>query len=955
VYRYENSSWVQYKVTDLTGKDGIFVKQLSTNSIAYKITRDGTFYSGSKVRYDVDTYSGEEAFVKTITGGGKIYYVDSNGALYLYVTDKYEPANRTFFTDDYLTEKIVNPAGASTPIYSADFTECTEQFGFYEIIQGTELYGGDYECKELSPLHHTLTNTGGSQYKDNYGSVWTKDEQGVLTLRSVTAYHLVGNTEVSETIPYAGTNPLQSGYYMKDQYGNHIVPNSDDFLYGTLYLKIGNISKGLTVKYVDQDEYEKSLYDGSVLVYHVKKNGAVADTSGRIVDGTLYTNESCTERYIGDYIIDMVSNSYNTLTSYTEGSKAYFKDTFGNTYEDWLGFPTKLPNNRGYMWTFFLKDDLDLTIYTKKVSYNIYFILNGTRVGVNDANKVSTISSKEAAVASHVYYGADIPEYTIVAFDGPSSNREITWYVDPAYSIEYDIHNGAVLLDPDKFVVDVTIADAVEVQYHEFNEWKLWGTTGYAPGQIVSDLNATKTYKGDSKNYFYVLTADWGEETPAGYKIVLASQYGTLQENLLYSSEHPTVNLSDFQLTSPGKELKGWKVWNTGDLISTTDTYTVDDDDAKEGFILLVADWGEDITSANNIIYASEYGSVPCMESIRKYQFLADQNLSLYGYTGMYVVYLHGFSDDKESEDYQQPIMYSLLADEDDMITIPLEHFSLRDYKFIGWSAYTNNGKRVYTYAPGESIHISAISEHLDLYPFYIDDGSTVKYYNGVEVELKVKLDDKLKGAQVNPLDPENTIMWVRYSHDGPITGIDGMDQGPLEATHAGEYEVYYYARIMTPGGLGDKSHGNTQPYYEFPGETTLKILQVDAYVIAPSANIRADPDPDHAPNLGQIVVNSSLSDISSQLKTDPNNTIVTSDDIQLIGISAGDVFSKALEMDGSVISETVILKYPGEKTIRAVIHFNDEEAALLDYNITYIDGSLAIYPEDASKHEHTE
>ena len=958
VYRYENSSWVHYKVTDLTGKDGIFVKQLSTESIAYKITRNGTFYSGSTVSYTVASYSGEEDFVKTISGAGKIYYVDSDGALYLENDDEYVPANKTFFTDAYLTNKVVNPAEATTPVYSssADFTECPEQFGFYVDKPGTKLYGSDYECKDLSPLHHTLTNIGGSQYKDNYGSVWTKDSQGVLSLRSVTAYHLVGNTEYSETITYSGTNPLPAGYYMKDQYGNHIVPNSADFLYSQLYLKIGDISKGLTVKYVDLDEYEKSLYDGSVLVYHVKKNGTIVNLSGKLVDGALYTNASCTEiyRYNGDYIIDTVSISYNTLTSYTEGSKSYYEDTFGNKYEDWLGSPTKLPNNRGYMWTFFLKDDLDLTIYTKKISYNIYFILNGTRVGVSDANKVSTISSKQAG--SQTYYGADIPEYTIVAFDGPSSNRDIIWYVDPAYSTEYDIHNGAVLLDPDKFKVDVTIADEIEVLGHEFSQWKLWGTTGYASGQNVSDLNGAGTHKGDSNNYFYVLTADWDGETPsAGYKIVLASQYGSLQGNLLYSSEHPTVDFHQFQLTSPGKELKGWKVWNTGNLISTTGTYTVDAGDVKDEFILLVADWGEDITNANNVIYASEYGSVPNMEPIRKYQFLADQNLSLYGYTGMYVVYLHGFSDDKESEDYQEPIMYSLLADEDDMITIPLEYFPLGDYKFIGWSAYTQAGKRVYTYAPGESIRISAISEHLDLYPFYIDDGSTVKYYDGVNVELKVKLDDKLKGAQVDPLDPGNTIMWVRYSHDGPIIGIDGMDQGPLEATHAGEYEVYYYARIMTPGGLGDKSHGNTLPYYQFPGETTLKILQVDAYVIAPSANIRADPDPIHEPNLGKIVVNSSLDAISSVLKSDPNNTIITSDDIKLIGINNSDVSSKALEMDGSVISATVELMYPGEKTISAVIHFADEEAALKDYRITYIDGSLAIYPEDSSKHEHTE
>lgn len=958
VYRYEDSSWVTYKVTDLTGKDGMFIKQFSTDTKAYKMTRDNVFYLGAKVDYTVAIYQGEEAFVKTIAGGGKTYYVDSNGALYLLVGGQYELANREFFSDTKLTTRIVNPAEAAVgTIYSADFVACPEQLGFHLAANpGSDLYGSDYKCIMLSPLHSTLSNIGGSQYKDSFGNVWTKDSQGVLTLRSVTVYSLSNNnTESMEIRPYSGSNPLSAGEYLKDQFGNHIVSNSDAFLFSVLYYKNGDTVVPLNVRYVDQDEYAKSLYENSILKYHIKKNGTLVDTSGKAVSGTLYIDSSCEVPYKGDFIINMVSVMYNALTSYTEGGKSYFKDVFGNKYEDWLGTPTQLPNNRGYTWTFLLKDDLNLTIYTKKISYNIYFILNGTRVSTHDINKVSTVSSK--ASSSTEYYGADIPQYITVAFDGPSQHRDIKWYTDPAYTKEYDVHNGAVLMDPDKFVVNVTIADAVVAEGHEFDSWKLWGTTEYQPEAIVPDLNAqSATYKGDSNNYFYVFTADWKNETPeGGYKVVLASHYGVLQNNLKYKGAGQPVDLRDFKLTSPGKEFKGWKVWNTGDTI-TGDTYTVQSEHATtDGFILLVADWGEDITKANNIVYASEYGSVPDMESIRKYQFLADQNISLYGFTGMYVIYLHGFTDDKESEDYQEPIMVSLMADEDEKITIPLEYFPLGDYKFIGWSAYTQNGKRAYTYAPGESVHTSAIEDQIDLYPFYINDGSMVKYYDGTDVQLKVQLDDKLRGVQVDPLDPQNTIMWVRYSHDGPISGIDGMDQGPLEAKHVGDYEVYYYARIMTPGGLGDKSHGNTQPYYEFPGEASLRILQVDAYVIAPSANIRADPNLNDGINLGKIVINSDRSDIDQELLDDLNNTIVTSDDIQLIGIGIGDVSSKALSMDGEVITQTVVLQYPGEKTIGAVIHFVDEEAASKDYNITYINGSMAIYPEDSSKHEHTE
>ena len=61
-------------------------------------------------------------------------------------------------------------------------------------------------------------------------------------------------------------------------------------------------------------------------------------------------------------------------------------------------------------------------------------------------------------------------------------------------------------------------------------------------------------------------------------------------------------------MTIEDQEFKGWKVWNTGSVLAdeneTTDgiQYTVKSSDAKDGYILLVADWGEDMTYANNVI-----------------------------------------------------------------------------------------------------------------------------------------------------------------------------------------------------------------------------------------------------------------------------------------------------------------------------------------------------------------
>ena len=64
------------------------------------------------------------------------------------------------------------------------------------------------------------------------------------------------------------------------------------------------------------------------------------------------------------------------------------------------------------------------------------------------------------------------------------------------------------------------------------------------------------------------------------------------------------------------------------------------------------------------------------MESIRKYQFLSTENLSLYAHFGSYVLYLHSYDDTKE------PIMYQLSEDDNRRITIPSE---------VGWEKDTDD------------------------------------------------------------------------------------------------------------------------------------------------------------------------------------------------------------------------------------------------------------------------
>ncbi len=173
---------------------------------------------------------------------------------------------------------------------------------------------------------------------------------------------------------------------------------------------------------------------------------------------------------------------------------------------------------------------------------------------------------------------------------------------------------------------------------------------------------------------------------------------------------------------------------------------------------------------------------------------------------------------------------------------------------------------------------------------------------------------------------------------------MDGVDTGTVKAKDVGTYDLYYRAVILTPLGQGDDTCGNTERQYEFSGHSVMKILRVDAYVIAPSASIREDD--------GKIIVNG-----------DPNNSedrgvgycniIITSDDIKLVGILSDDVENKFISLDGETEMPKTTLDKEGQTTIKARIAFKDADAALKNYNLQYIDGSLMVYSKDSSTHEH--
>ena len=86
------------------------------------------------------------------------------------------------------------------------------------------------------------------------------------------------------------------------------------------------------------------------------------------------------------------------------------------------------------------------------------------------------------------------------------------------------------------------------------------------------------------------------------------------------------------------------------------------------------------------------------------------------------------------------------------------------------------------------------------------------------------------------------------------------------------------------------------------------------------------------------------------------SNVVVTSDDVTTIGLVLFDVESMKLYTSDSDKESGMSRKelvYPDDTmVIRPLVTFTDNEQALIDYNLKYIDGTLTIYPKDASKYE---
>ena len=1081
IYRGYVNKENEYTVVLVDGSSVSLIRELSNGDSTHVTGVKGWKVGNTLIETDAYTVSSAHA--------------DLGGFIVLHKYDNPTGKYTVVKLDDGLTyyaTKAEAKSGSGTPTPTANLSyakpnDVVETYMYSGLVHyQLTPYGSEYMCFETNILQYGITPSG-SQLKDTYDTVWSKNNSGELSVVSTTYWEIdpTTNVETSRTITDLSLLPAQ--YYLKDSFGNYYKGNyfaNNSLTIYSLDLYRDSTTTEYFVKYISDNEYVKALYSNSSKtgdpIFLIKRNGDLVNYGDKSAASGILYYHGTKVAYNGDYSIVSTVSKYSTDTEVRINDIVYHKDSFGNLYYDWLGSPTELPGNRGYSWTFLLKDDLDMTIYMKEVSYNINFVINGKKVNATDLYAISTVNTMNSGISdarnksvddkvdldsgnwykyvsgvispvtkdpenrytvasedalqrfillyktantpgtytvikvdanattmyrgmtagekiqlddkdwysykdgekvdkdeetkkytisgddvvngfivlyravptgytvlkvddAKDYKGDSIKQYTVVAFDGPQSNRGITWYTDPDYKNEYTGFGDEHVISPDMFEVDLMTPVAMTASTHTFGKWSLFGsnTILYNPVQSVVLTGGSQHLGNDTKNFFYIIEATWETHGTGTYKIVYASQYkGIPDSNLEYKSNAFTLK----SITGDG--FKGWKVWNQGDLLTGGTSYTPSDSDAVvingSKYILLVADWGEDLTYANNIVYASEYGEAPKMESIRKYQFNATRNITLYAHTGTYVVYLHSFDDERE------PMKFELVADENYRITIPNDHYGYNDYVFVGWSAFTEGGKRVYTYAPEESINISALEERIDLYPFYVSDGTDVKYYDGQTSTLKVGMDDVLRSKQK---EPDTSILRVSYS-DTPVTEYDpSSPTSPLDGTHAGDYYIYYAAEIKTPLGWStpESKYGNTEEAYSFYGKSTLKIMKIDAYVVAPSVYVREGD--------GKIIAASSPGSIYPSDMTG-TNVVITSEDVTLIGLVIFDVDSMKLytsDSDKSTGMPRTELDDPSDTiVIRPLVAFTTEEApyATTDYNLKYIDGELTIYPEDASKYE---
>lgn len=283
------------------------------------------------------------------------------------------------------------------------------------------------------------------------------------------------------------------------------------------------------------------------------------------------------------------------------------------------------------------------------------------------------------------------------------------------------------------------------------------------------------------------------------------------------------------------------------------------------------------------------------------------ENISLYTHSN-YVIFLY-------DHDGSSPRQYRLIG-QDGYVTIPDQHYDLIDKHknqiHIGWATKeTINGvsKNSFDYILQDRIPVGQFetSKRLDLFAYYLTDGSFSKPYNGEE--QRVSITNAYPDIQDDIQDTS-----IKFNFDTQRIDVnheyDSSKSTPLGMKDAGSQTGYYWMEITSP---------KTSVTEKLVGDFTMVISPFDIYVIAPTAY--------------KIDDGMSLEVHSTDVRYYSANERMIPTGITVV-LEVGNGY-------GSELTGVGVLK------TKAKLTGNTDNFA-----IHYIDGMICIYPKDSAKSE---
>ncbi len=873
VYRYEGSEWVPYKLESVAGKDGLFIMKYLTTDKAenqnkiYQMIRAGTFYEGTIVKCKVE------------------------GDTYPYEVYRYDGDIKGELLYRITSEGIVkDPDDKEVDPMFFNSTSCT-----YDdwLILGDVIKTKTYI---FSTLLTECDSPALGFFKQGYTYVGSGGDKGLYNAK--------------------GTKLIGIGPYKDESKAEY-----DGGSYAYLLID-GKLVRYVVYSASDDKKIMYSMYDGYLSEYDC------IEDNGKYYQGTPFVEKK------GDVIVKKYRDNYGNIWATTASGEFYVQDQYVYTFsltsnsEDyyWIHYDSEDDDEpdvkkRGDSGWEDLSHDIPANYYFKD-SYNNYFIGNNLVKG-----RVAVLY-------------VDGIEYKVNYIDVNNVTKELYRGTYSESSVEYGITKDSSVLKKEG---DKWIASDKKVYLDPYGNKEY--RNDYSMIMVNAKYNTDHEYIEDNKTYhmstFGNVYQDW-----LGSPVELSDRRGYiwtfLLQDDLYLRIHTKPITYNVHFIVNGELVDPLGVFS----VSTIDTQGKEyygTDIPKYKIVAFDGYLGQDIKWYTDANYTNEYtikGDSRYIKSYapenflgRIYQFYAVDNISLYAHLGNYVVNTHSY------DDTQEVVQYSLTADNNDNIVLPTNHYEKEGYVFVGWALEDHHGMRFYTYAPGETVNATRFGTSasdpetgvVDLYPFYLSNGATTKYYDGKEYFMKIEND---LNNQHDPFGDIDAIA-VRYS-DQPIESISQSDNAEgVSFKHVTDKTVYYCIEIKTRYNESDNRYGNTVPSHTVTGDSQVEIKRVDAYAIAPTVHLT-----DNKEGTTEISV-----DIT---------------DIRTLNLAEGDYTIHWATMDGdgnramSSSTDTIELSDPGSINTYAWVEFSEKERAYasIDYNLLYIDGTILIYPYDSSKDE---